>query len=267
MGTQTLTQINALSGGGCQVVDKQFSGFTASGGATQGTDPNNPGLSNIQMTGSTPAPGFIPGSAFDVSVIFGTTGHNWDSTIFPNTSTSSFDYLLSIDPTFLPANNYVFSGVGLSLGTVTGLIGVSDGVTVTKNMCLGATNVPANGGPLGACNRLATVQIVATGVAGGAPTFQDFCTLTGVVGNLCAGTSSSASFLFPAAAQIFKIASIQDSVQIFNGNPNNSLAVTLSSLTNRFSESGTAIPEPSSLILFGTALGAFGLLKYRRRKG
>src|SRR5262245_47904749 len=94
-GTQTLSTINSNTPGGCQILAKQLTGFTASGGATQGTNPNNPGLQNLQMTGSTGS--FGVGTAA-ISATFGTTGVNWDSSAFIGNPTSSFDYLLSVDP-------------------------------------------------------------------------------------------------------------------------------------------------------------------------
>lgn len=134
---------------------------------------------------------------------------------------------LSYEATLQSTNDFVSIGIGGGSVTGNGL------VIITESYCVGAlTTVGCPGG------------------SGGS--------VTAVFFNGVLQSNSSPAVFLPTSQMV----AITDQIQMLNTDPN---PTTLTSLDNQFQEFTT--PEPGTLLLIGSALGAFGFLRRRANRG
>lgn len=265
LSAQSLSNINSYvvtsnnPEGGCFVTDKEFFGFTASGGSNAGTS-TDPGLDDIVIEGSTngtPSGTTLTG----VSVTFGTPGTNqWQTT---SNDTSNFNYVGAVvqsnAPVPTPPNTaWALDAFNLSIGglnfSTAGQLAI-----VTEYVCLGGGSVPASGTTTaltcGASN-LASITVLAV-YNGTSTSLFDSCNLGGA-SVACAGTIANPSLANLSSLFPFSY-SVQTVVQLVTAG---ATSLSLGHITEGFDEA-QVVPEPATFGLIGCGLA--GLMAFRSR--
>ncbi len=245
--------------GGCAVVDKNFYNFTASGGATNGTQ-GNPGLADIAFTNET-APSFSGTSLTGLNVQFSTvTANNWSTT---GGAGSDFNYLGAVVQAIAPApvapyTNWALDSFNLSYSNINFSTG-NQALVLTESVCLGGNSVPANGSTAAlpcSTSNLAQISILAT-YNGSSVNLSDTCTVGGVAVT-CGGTLSNPKI--SGLAEVFNPTtfSVQTNVFLIG----NGQLLTLGNLIEGFDQT-EATPEPATVGLIG--FGVIALFAARSR--
>ncbi len=236
---------------GCADVDLSFTNLSVTGG-THTVDGTTPTTSNIDIYGNGTAPsgnsigpanlnfsGFasITGNGSETAtvsaVVEANTGGSYSGGSYPTPSSPSGSWAFT-DMTLLPSATF-FSG---------------DKITISETFCIGANST--NG-----CSSQNLGNITATYGGFGSVAFN--CTF-GTAG-VCSNSSGNYVSFGGLSAQPTMIA-ISDLVTIANGNVG---SVALKDIENIFGQADPdPTPEPSSLILLGSALAGLALYRFRR---
>jgi PEP-CTERM motif len=231
--SESLDNIN--TGGGCQIVDKQFSNFTSTQSST------------IEMLDTSNGGVIAPDGISGLQAVFGATGI-WN--LAPHaTTTSTFDYQGQIDPGFPPpASGTAWHVNTLTLGLNFNVLNAAqlktaDTITVRMEWCPNATTVDG-------CANLQFIQGILSKVTG----------VLSVTYSNSAGNSNSFLDVNSLGATSF---AVRDTLT-FIGSARGS-TFPLDSISNGFDEAG--VPEPSTITLLGIGLtGLGGLFIYRKKK-
>jgi hypothetical protein len=237
---------------GCAEIDKSFTSLAAVSGAITTTD------LQLWATGSAPAGNTIS----PVDVNFDTTGsaNSWVSNA---TQSSSFSFVVdahtggSFTGGNYPSPNagFVWAMNSLTLNPTSAFSNNATGtVTIAMQFCLGQATVSG-------CSVADSGTITATFTRTTGPTpILTFTCAVGSAGTCASPTGNSVNgFAFTELAALDTITIDQTA----NGNH----TITLNNIETDFGQFAEAgAPEPSTFVLFGTALAGVGLLRRRRIK-
>jgi hypothetical protein len=266
--TSALSNLGTGNGNGCYDVDQTFSNFNVANSAG-GTPAQSPGTVDVSGS-STFTSEATPwsntetfsgdtGSGSDTAAPWATAGRNTElaGTIsFITNSTDSVPYFSPSDYPAAPAgDSLLIDNVSL---TAKGSTSTSRGssVTITESFCIGASACTT--GPSGD-----TITLSASFSGANDSIASYTCEVLTDAHASCgsAGPSSSpitVSFINPVATLNFN-----DSYNLVQGY--SSSAATLNDFSNTFGNV-TEAPEPSTMVLLGTALAGIALLRARRNK-
>jgi PEP-CTERM motif-containing protein len=237
---------------GCYEVDKTFTNFASS------TDFLTPtlGLGGTFIDGS--SSGYSPTNPYTVSETFygSAAGGAWTAT----GGTTSGDFTETVNSANNPVNPGYPSGSNPNFITSVSLTtsgsagdGTNDRLIVYQRFCLSGS--PTN---CGATNFVTIEAIYNSGDS--TPNYS--CKVTGAIAGVsCASpTSDMANILF--SDQVTTLL-VQNAYTLQE--PGGATTVTLNFFEDTFGEQ-VGVPEPSTLVLFGSALAAIAALRLRQRK-
>jgi len=216
---------------GCSQVDKTFANWVVGGSTTvSGAGNSVPGDTGLSILGLGTTAGATGASAIGIQITSTGAGNNdWSATT--NSNTGGLAYTSTVTFSVTTSGPWAIDGATLHFNTLT--IDKITG-TIMEEICLG-TSVFSSG----CANKI---------------------TLTS--GGL---TTSTTNFSTSASFGQFTTIAVRDTVFLDFGTINSTRGFTLDFLDNRFDQV-QAVPEPTTFVLFGTALCALGLLSRRRRK-
>ncbi|MGA3186283.1 MAG: PEP-CTERM sorting domain-containing protein [Bryobacteraceae bacterium] len=257
----TLSAFGTGNNAGCYETDKTFTNFAV---VDNGSTVNPQSTSTLAILGSDNFTGV--GSPWTVNAVFtgvggnplDLTGHGPPDLLTAGTlsmlvnSTNTFLTNPSY-PTPAPGDTNFITTVSLSTFGATGNSGFDpDTISVTETVCVGV-NVT--------CTAANEVTLTATyGNNTSAPTYG--C-VAGVSSNAVCGLATSSSPIIATYVAPVTTVTVYDAYALDVGS-NTTTTVQLNNFTNSFGEGEfSTVPEPSTLLLFGTAFAAIAAFRFR----
>jgi hypothetical protein len=272
----TLASFGAATGAGCYETDKTFSNFGVVNGSNSAGVPQS--ASTVDIAGTDTFGGTeILNVPWTVSEAFtGATVANFQATGNGETRTQgTMSMLVNSTNAFLTnpsyptpqagAQNFITS-VSLSTSGVTGTsTGTPDSLVVIETFCIGN----------GACTTGAGGdEVILTATYGNNSATPSYTCALGagvtaatahIVGTSCPAGQSVTPITVSFSLNVTTL-TVSDSYALTaHGNLGANTTVTLNNFTNVFGEDELA-PEPSTFVLFGSALAGLALLRFQKHK-
>jgi hypothetical protein len=271
-----LNSFGTGTGNGCYETDKTFSNFGVANNSANGGVVQN--ASKVDITGTDTFGGTEKlNTLWTVSEAFtgvtvadfqatGTTGLQTAGTMSMLVNSTNAFLTNPTYPAPRPGAQNFITSVSLSTSGATGnSTGTADSLVVVETFCIGN----------GACTTGATGdEIILTATYGnntGTPSYTCalgagvFAANAHIVASSCPGTASATPITVQFSLNVTTL-TVSDSYSlIVHGNNGNATTVTLNNFTDVFGEEELA-PEPSTFVLFGSALAAVALFRFQRRK-